>query len=88
MLHNEAQEIAQRLFESEFGYLKFALRSKLELSYIAMLAVENSKRQAQEVANAIGSLPDEPGIMRELELWHNVIELIDELEPYEIYNHE
>lgn len=84
----EAQEIAQRLFQSEFEYLKFALREKLERSYIAMLAVENSKRQAQEVANAIGSLPDEPGIMRELELWCNVVELIDELEPYEIYNHE
>ena len=84
----EAQEIAQRLFQSELEYLKFALGSKLERSYIAMMAVEGSKRQAQEVANAIGCLPDEPGIMRELELWCNVVELIDELEPYEIYNHE
>lgn len=84
----EAKEIAQRLFDSELQYLKLALGSKLEHSYIAMIAVEGSRRQAQEVANAIGCLPDEPGIMRELELWCNVVELIDELEPYEVYNHE
>jgi hypothetical protein len=88
MKKTEAQEIAQRLFDSEFQYLKFALGSKLDGGYIALLALEGAKRQASEAANAIGCMPDEPFVMRELQLWCDVVEVLYELEPYEIYNHE
>ena len=84
----EAQEIAQRLFDSELQYLKLALGSKLDGGYIAMLAIDGAKRQAQEVADAIGCLPDEAFGMREFEIWCNVVEVLYELEPYEVYNHE
>lgn len=87
MTQNEAQEIAQRLFDSELEYLKLALGSKLDSGYIALLAVEGAIRQASEVANSIGCMPDEPFVMRELQLWCNVVEVLGELEPYEIYNH-